>query len=158
MDDSQAISAILLGDKDRYEELVGKYRRMVYAIAWSHLGNTDLSEDAAQETFVKAYCYLGTLREPGRFSPWLAMIARNVCSSFRRRAKGEDIRPIAPGNLEPQSGKAQIVDSIIENRISHCVRHRYRGRGRAPSEDRLMGDARVDRHIARLQASFSRLI
>lgn len=90
MDDSQAISAILAGDRNRYEELVGKYKRMVYAIAWSHLGNADLAEDAAQETFVKAFCYLGTLREPGRFSCWLARIARNICSSFRRRAKRED--------------------------------------------------------------------
>lgn len=90
MDDSQAISAILGGDRDRYGELVGRYQKMVYAIAWSHLGNVDLAEDAAQETFVKAFCYLGTLREPGRFSCWLARIARNICNSFRRSARRED--------------------------------------------------------------------
>lgn len=90
MDDSQAISAILDGDKNRYEELVGRYQKMVYAIAWSHLGDADLAEDAAQETFVKAFCYLGTLREPGRFSCWLARIARNICNSFRRSARRED--------------------------------------------------------------------
>lgn len=87
--DSQVISAVLQGDKDRYEELIQKYKRMVYCIAWSHLGNSDLSEDAAQETFVKAYSYLGTLRNPDRFSGWLARIARNVCNSFGRKAKRE---------------------------------------------------------------------
>jgi len=55
MDDSLAINAILQGDKNRYGELVTRYQRMVYAIAWSRLGDVDLSEDAAQETFVKAY-------------------------------------------------------------------------------------------------------
>jgi RNA polymerase sigma factor (sigma-70 family) len=88
-DDSQAITAILQGDKDRYEELVEKYKRMVYGIAWSHLGNVDLSEDAAQETFIKAYSYLGTLRNRDRFPGWLARIARNVCHSFGRAAKRE---------------------------------------------------------------------
>lgn len=90
MNDSQAISAILQGDKSRYEELVARYRKIVYAIAWSHLGDSELSEDAAQETFVKAYSYLGTLRDPGKFSWWLTRIARNVCNSFRRKISRED--------------------------------------------------------------------
>ena len=88
-DDSQVIGAVLQGQKDRYEELIEKYKRMVYGIAWSHLGNVDLSEDAAQETFVKAYSYLGTLRNRDRFPGWLARIARNVCNSFGRQAKRE---------------------------------------------------------------------
>ena len=59
-DDSQAISAVLHGDKGGFETVIEKYKRMVYGIAWSHLGDRDLSEDAAQETFIKAYCYLLT--------------------------------------------------------------------------------------------------
>ena len=85
--DSQAISAVLRGDKNSYEMLVEKHKRMVYGIAWSRLGDSDLSEDAAQETFIKAYTYLGTLRQPDRFQAWLARIARNVCNSLGRRAK-----------------------------------------------------------------------
>lgn len=87
--DSQTIGAILRGDRDQYGVLVDKYKKMVYAIAWSRLGDRDLSEDAAQETFIKAYSYLGTLRNPDAFSAWLARIARNVCGSFHRRAKRE---------------------------------------------------------------------
>lgn len=89
-DDSGVIGAILQGDRDRYEELVQKYKRMVYGIAWSHLGDRDLSEDVAQETFVKAFSYLGTLRNPDRFPGWLAQIARNVCNTFGRRAQREN--------------------------------------------------------------------
>jgi len=85
--DSQAISAVLRGDKTSYEMLVDKHKKMVYGIAWSRLGDSDLSEDAAQETFIKAYTYLGTLREPDKFAGWLARIARNVCNSLGRRAK-----------------------------------------------------------------------
>lgn len=88
--DSQAISAALHGDKTGYEMLVEKHKKMVYGIAWSHLGDSDLSEDAAQETFIKAYTYLGTLREPEKFQGWLARIARNVCKTLRRRVKRED--------------------------------------------------------------------
>ncbi|MCE5200490.1 MAG: RNA polymerase sigma factor [Armatimonadota bacterium] len=89
-DDYQTVSAVLHGDKDGYEKLVDKYKKMVYGIAWSHLGDPDLSEDAAQETFVKAYTYLGTLREPDKFAGWLARIARNVCGSLGRGIKREN--------------------------------------------------------------------
>lgn len=85
--DSQAISAVLGGDKSSYESLIERHKKMVYGIAWSHLGDSDLSEDAAQETFIKAYTYLGTLREPDKFAGWLARIARNVCNSLGRSAK-----------------------------------------------------------------------
>lgn len=88
-DDSGVISEILQGDRDRYEELVQKYKRMVYGIAWSHLGDRDLSEDVAQETFVTAFRNLGTLRNPTRFPGWLAQIARNVCNTFGRKAQRE---------------------------------------------------------------------
>ncbi|MCE5313391.1 MAG: RNA polymerase sigma factor [Armatimonadota bacterium] len=89
-DDSLIVNAVLHGDKDGYEKLIDKYKKMVYGIAWSHLGDVDLSEDAAQETFVKAYTYLGTLREPDKFAGWLARIARNVCGSLGRGIKREN--------------------------------------------------------------------
>ncbi|MCE5323293.1 sigma-70 family RNA polymerase sigma factor [bacterium] len=89
-DDYLTVSAVLNGDKDGYGKLVDKYKKMVYGIAWSHLGDVDLSEDAAQETFVKAYTYLGTLREPDKFAGWLARIARNVCGSLGRGIKREN--------------------------------------------------------------------
>ncbi len=89
-DDHQIVTAVLHGDKDGYEKLVDKYKRMVYGIAWSHLGDSDLTEDAAQETFVKAYTYLGTLREPAKFAGWLARIARSVCGTLGRGIKREN--------------------------------------------------------------------
>lgn len=105
--DSQLISAVLQGDKNGYEPLIEKYKKMVYGIAWSHLGDSDLSEDAAQETFIKAYTYLATLREPDKFQGWLARIARNVSNSLSRRAKRDNAfkeRWALLESAEPQSG------------------------------------------------------
>jgi len=117
-DDSQVIGAVLQGDKNRYEELVQRYKRMVYGIAWSHLGNRDLSEDAAQETFVKAYCYLGALRDPNKFAGWLARIARNVCNSFGRRAKRESAF-VEEWGLEPP-----VPQTVDDNR--ECLEEQLR--------------------------------
>ena len=85
MSDTEAISAIKQGDRDRYAELVKRYEKMVYGIAWSRLGDADLCEDAAQETFIKAFRYLAALRNPEKFGGWLARIARNASTSILRQ-------------------------------------------------------------------------
>ena len=125
-DDSQVIGAVLQGHKDRYQELIEKYKRMVYGIAWSHLGNVDLSEDAAQETFIKAYSYLGTLRNPSRFPGWLARIARNVCNSFGRQAKREAalqerwaIEATQPEDESRESLEEQLKESFASLPVIH---------------------------------------
>jgi RNA polymerase sigma-70 factor (ECF subfamily) len=87
--DIEAVEAIKGGDRERYTELVERYQRMVYGIVWSRLGDADLCEDAAQETFVKAFRYLVGLRNPAKFSGWLARIARNVSNSMLRKRKRE---------------------------------------------------------------------
>lgn len=93
MTDGEAVQAVVAGDRDRYRCLVDRYQRMVYGIAWSRLGDADLCEEAAQETFVKAYRYLRALRDPERFGGWLVRIARNVTISVLRRHMREiDLR------------------------------------------------------------------
>jgi RNA polymerase sigma-70 factor (ECF subfamily) len=109
-DDYLTVNAVLRGDKDGYRKLVDKYKKMVYGIAWSHLGDPDLSEDAAQETFLKAYTYLGTLREPDKFAGWLARIARNVCGSLGRGIKRENAFHNRWGVLESAETEPQEDD------------------------------------------------
>ncbi|MEN6357133.1 MAG: sigma-70 family RNA polymerase sigma factor [Armatimonadota bacterium] len=128
-DDSFLVNAVLLGDKDGYGKLVDKYKKMVYGIAWSNLGDVDLSEDAAQETFVKAYTYLGTLREPGKFAGWLARIARNVCGSLGRGIKRENAfhnrlavlesAEAGPQEEDRESLSQQLWDSFAKLPVIH---------------------------------------
>jgi RNA polymerase sigma-70 factor (ECF subfamily) len=87
--DKAAIEAIMQGDRDRFAVLVERHKRMVYAIAWSRLGDADLCEDAAQETFLRAFRYLRALRDMERFPAWLSRIARNVSGTFLRRRRTE---------------------------------------------------------------------
>ncbi|MDX9971769.1 MAG: sigma-70 family RNA polymerase sigma factor [FCB group bacterium] len=89
MTDAEAIQAVIRGDRQRYAELVERHQAMVYGIAWSRLGDRDLCDEAAQETFIKAYRYLTALRDPSRFPGWLARIARNVSTSLLRRRVAE---------------------------------------------------------------------
>jgi RNA polymerase sigma factor (sigma-70 family) len=119
MDDAQAIRAVLTGDRDRYRELIERHKKMVYAIAWSQLGDSELSEDAAQDTFIKAYSYLRTLREPSLFGSWIARITRNVCANLRRKVSREKAFVTDMAELPDVAQPAAARDPIdgIENRL-----------------------------------------
>jgi RNA polymerase sigma-70 factor, ECF subfamily len=88
-EDELIIAAVKEGDRERYGELVERYQGMVYAIAWSRLGNHGFCEDAAQETFVKAFKYLSSLRNPEKFASWLGRIARNISATLAWRHRAE---------------------------------------------------------------------
>lgn len=84
-EDVIVIEAIKRGDRERYGELVDRYDRLVYGIAWSRLGDRALCEDVVQETFVQGFRFLGTLRKPERFAAWISRIARNIAGRIARR-------------------------------------------------------------------------
>lgn len=116
--ESETISAVLDGDRDRFRELIDQHQKMVYGVAWSHLGNLDLTEEAVQETFVKAFRYLATLKDRAKFSGWLATIARNISLGLRRTRKRElakhvqwDVNLLSQGEAPSQQEAKSISPS-----------------------------------------------
>ena len=87
--DAEAIAAIRSGETERFRELVERYERRVYAVAWSRLGDASLAEDAVQESFLRAYRWLGWLRDPARFAGWVTRIARGVSVNLGIRHRRE---------------------------------------------------------------------
>ena len=83
------IADVLNGQKDQFKELILRYQKMVFAVAWSYLGNVELAEEAAQQTFVKAYSSLASLDDATKFRSWLAAIARNASVSIGRTRRRE---------------------------------------------------------------------
>jgi len=72
------------GDEAAFEALILKYQDKVFNICRYMLGNRD-AEDAAQDTFIKAYRNLGSFTPSPGFSAWIARIAVNTCIDYRRR-------------------------------------------------------------------------
>ena len=72
------------GDKDAYGELYDRYARLVRAICYDATGDLADAQDLAQESFLRAYRRLNTLREPERFVKWLTGVCRMVCREWRR--------------------------------------------------------------------------
>ena len=86
-DDVQLIQRVLDGDDTAFSALVKKYQRSVHALVWRKIGDFHIAEDITQDTFLKAYQKLSTLKEPQRFSGWLYVIAANHCSTWLRKKR-----------------------------------------------------------------------
>jgi RNA polymerase sigma factor (sigma-70 family) len=87
--DRELIEASLTGDKQSYEELVCRYEYELQVEAKRLIRDWQLGEDMVQETFIKAYQYLSTLKDKNKFRQWLNMILRNVAFDFIRDLKEE---------------------------------------------------------------------
>ena len=75
--DVELIQRVLDGDDIAFSELVRKYQKSVHALAWRKTQDFHIAEDITQETFLKAYKGLSTLKEPQSFASWLYVIATN---------------------------------------------------------------------------------
>ncbi len=99
--DDQLVCRILDGDNAAFVTLVERYKRPVYALAYRLLGNATDAEDAAQETFVRAYTRLTSYQLGSRFGSWLLSITSHWCIDFlrRRRAISLDAAGIGAGEM-----------------------------------------------------------
>ncbi len=87
LEDRRLIDLALQGNEKAYEDLLAKYRNLVFSIMFKMVRNTQEAEDLTQEAFMKAFGSLETFNEEFAFSTWLMKIASNNCIDFLRRRK-----------------------------------------------------------------------
>jgi RNA polymerase sigma-70 factor (ECF subfamily) len=85
--DEQMVARAQAGDAEAFGEIVRRWERRIYALAFGMLGREDEARDATQETFLSAFRNLRAFRGEAKVSSWLHRIAVNQCITRQRRAK-----------------------------------------------------------------------
>ena len=106
----ELIEKVRSGDHDAFEPLVREHQKKVYNLALKLLRDPDDAEDAAQESFIKAYTSLDGFRADSRFSVWLYRITYNICLDFLRRKKRENEVSLSTDDDEGREMELQIPD------------------------------------------------
>lgn len=79
LEDMAWISRIVLwGDEKAFEKIVRKYQQRVRRFFLIQSGDADLSDDLAQETFIRVWLKLNDFRKMAAFSTWLYSIANHL--------------------------------------------------------------------------------
>jgi len=83
------------GDRNAFNDLVRTHATGVMNVVFRMCGDTQVAEDAAQETFIRAWSNLGSFRVDASLRNWLYRIALNIATDMLRKEKR-----ILPGDLE----------------------------------------------------------
>lgn len=75
------------GELRAFEELVTRYHRKVYVIAYRLLEQPEEAEDVTQEVFLQVYRKIYQFDPKQKFAAWLYRITVNTCISKRRKKK-----------------------------------------------------------------------
>lgn len=94
-EDAQLVEQTLMGDDGAYERLIAKHKWSTVALVVQRIANTLVARDIAQESFVKAYQKLSTLKDRNRFAAWIRSIAVNECRMWlRSKSTKPDAQPL----------------------------------------------------------------
>ena len=112
--DGPIVRQVLRGDRELFGELVDRYLNDAYALSRAYLTNRTDAEDAVQDAFLKAFKNLDSLRDAGKFCPWLLAIVRNTCLRYLTLRKREQ-----PGLVE--TSRELAVNPDMERRDLHAL-------------------------------------
>ena len=99
-DDVQLIRKILSGDDAAFSILVNKYQKSVHALAWRKIQDFHYAEEIMQDTFLRAYKKLPTLKNPNQFAGWLHVIANRLCIDWIRKQNRMQEQKLVVQSLE----------------------------------------------------------
>ncbi len=95
------VAGALKGDDDAFSHLVETYQSPVYNLCYRMLGDPVDAEDAAQETFLRAYKNIKRYDDQRSFSTWLLSIAAHYCIDQIRRRRFTTLSYDATPQVDP---------------------------------------------------------
>ncbi len=114
-DDVELIRKILSGDENAFGILVEKYQKSVHAHAWRKIQDFHYAEEIVQDTFLKAYNKLPTLKNHDQFSGWIHTIANHLCIDWLRKQR-PDIQSLERIGME-EIEEFSYTQHMLEQRV-----------------------------------------
>lgn len=120
--DAELAASAARGDQKAFGKLVNRYLPLVYNTLYRMTQNHELSEEMAQEAFLKAYNHLDSFDlERGNFKPWILRIATNATiSELRKQSKVVSLNALEEaGNWgEADHQTEEDIETALERRLS----------------------------------------
>src|SRR5919206_4188283 len=124
--DEELVTRSIGGDAESFNQLVLRWERPIYALAYRTLGREEDARDVCQETFLRAFRSLPGFRGQAKFSSWLYRIALNLCRDWiRRERRTPVVQPPEDVDLIDLAAAAEpagsIEDPVARQDLSRAV-------------------------------------
>lgn len=117
--DEELVARSVSGDTDSFNQLVVRWERPIYALAYRVLGREEDARDVCQEAFLRAFRSLKGFKGQAKFSSWLYRITVNLCRDWMRRERRVALMQ-APEGLDPL--EPAVADTTTESSEDLVIR------------------------------------
>jgi len=118
--DEELVARSRSGDADSFNQLISRWERPIYALAYRVIGREEDARDVTQETFLRAFRGLSAFKGQAKFSSWLYRIALNLCRDWIRRKKRSPMAILPEDvdleDLASDAGPTETVEDLVSRR------------------------------------------
>ena len=115
--DEELVTLSQGGDLDSFNQLVLRWERPIYALAYRVIGREEDARDVAQETFLRAFRALSGFKGQAKFSSWLYRITLNLCRDWIRKEKRTPVSQAPEGidiiELAGEGTPAESIEQLV---------------------------------------------
>src|SRR5688500_13655488 len=119
--DEELVARATAGDLESFNQLVARWERPIYALAYRTLGREEDARDVAQEAFMRAYRGLRGFKGQAKFSSWLYRITLNLCRDWIRRERRAPVVSLPEGTdptdlADERAAPTESVEDLVARR------------------------------------------
>jgi len=124
--DEELVARTVAGDADSFNQLIKRWERPIYALAYRTIGRDEDARDVCQEAFLRAFRALPGFKGQAKFSSWLYRITLNLCRDWMRRQRRTPVVAAPDGvdiveRASEQGPVESIEDLVARNQLSRTV-------------------------------------
>src|SRR3954468_16243140 len=136
--DEELVDRSRSGDAESFNQLISRWERPIYALAYRVIGREEDARDVTQETFLRAFRGLAAFKGQAKFSSWLYRIALNLCRDWVRRQRRTPVVQLPEDvdvmELAAERGPTESIEDVLERK--DLTRVVERAMARLPEEQR----------------------
>ena len=118
--DEELVARSRGGDADSFNQLILRWERPIYALAYRVIGREEDARDVCQETFLRAFRALPGFKGEAKFSSWVYRIALNLCRDWMRRQRRAPTMQMPEGvdpiEMASERGPVESIETLVERR------------------------------------------
>jgi RNA polymerase sigma-70 factor (ECF subfamily) len=118
--DDELVTRSKGGDIDSFNQLILRWERPIYALAYRTIGREEEARDVSQEAFLRAYRALPGFKGEAKFSSWLYRITLNLCRDWIRKQRRQPVSQVPEDTdideLAAARGPVESIEELVARR------------------------------------------
>jgi RNA polymerase sigma-70 factor, ECF subfamily len=118
--DEELVARSQRGDVDSFNQLIVRWERPIYALAYRVIGREEEARDVCQEAFLRAFRALPGFKGQAKFSSWLYRITLNLCRDWIRRQRRAPVSQLPEDTdvleMAAAQGPVESIEDLVARR------------------------------------------